>query len=150
MLLQLMKMVFDYATLVLRANDLCITINPRHNDFYKRYLLFAELGGLKSYPSVANNPAFARRLDLDSARLRCEGHDVLLRLFFEERTEMETFETRYRMTPEDMAFFAEKTSVVSDASEKLLAVVEQEYPQLPWSAWRNPAPGIQGSASQVR
>ncbi|NIM71012.1 MAG: hypothetical protein GTO48_11300, partial [Xanthomonadales bacterium] len=40
MLMQLMKRVFDQATLMLHADDLCITINPRHETYYERYLLF--------------------------------------------------------------------------------------------------------------
>ena len=86
MLLDLMKLLFDYATLVLKANDLCITINPRHAAFYKRYLLFAPMGEVRQYASVCDNPALAERLDLDNVRAECEGNEKLLAQFFENRT----------------------------------------------------------------
>jgi hypothetical protein len=44
MLLSLMKLVFDYARTQLMADDICITINPRHEAFYRRYMLFMDLG----------------------------------------------------------------------------------------------------------
>ena len=48
MVLSLMKLVFDYATLSLKATDLCITVNPHHDKFYHEYLLFTPLGGLRA------------------------------------------------------------------------------------------------------
>ena len=65
MVLALMKLVFDYAALSLKATDLCITVNPHHDKFYDEYLLFSPLGGLRAYPSVSGNPSIARRQDLE-------------------------------------------------------------------------------------
>ena len=58
MVLALMKLVFDYATLSLKATDLCITVNPHHDKFYHEYLLFTP----------------ARRLARLSERERQSGH----------------------------------------------------------------------------
>ncbi len=137
MLLALMKLLFDYAIMMLECTDLCITINPRHNDFYERYLLFTHLGDLKHYPSVQNNPALARRLDLTQVRERCEGHELLLRLFFDERTDREVFLNRFRMSDDDVAHFCGRTSIVAEASQPLFDLVRGQYPQLPFDAWRN-------------
>jgi len=136
MLLQLMKLVFDYATQVLHANDLCISINPRHDAFYKRYLLFTELGGLRMYPSVRNNPALARRLDLETVRERSRGKEVLQSTFFENRHGREFFERRYRMTGDDIRYFQALSGMVSQAPAELVTWLRKLHPDLPWDEWR--------------
>lgn len=139
MLLALMKLVFDYAQLSLKANDLCITINPRHKEYYERYLLFQELGGLRSYPSVRNNPAIARRLDLDTVLERCKGNERLLKTFYKKRTPRKALDSRYRMTPEDVACFAQLSTAVAEAPQALFDSVRLCFPDLPWHTWRDGA-----------
>ncbi len=145
MLLALMKLVFDYAVLMLRATDICITINPRHSDFYSRYLLFTELAGVRSYPSVRNNPAVARRLDLTTIRERCQEHDILLRIFFQERTPAEIFEHACRITPEHLASLAQRTDIVAEAPQALYEYVCASYSDLPWHKWPRQGPGQQAA-----
>ena len=141
MLLRLMKLVFDHATLVLHANDLCITINPRHDSFYRRYLLFQGLGEQKSYPSVRDNPALAQRLDLDTVRQTCEGNERLLRHFYQNRTPVDLLTERYRMSPEDLRyFFVEQTSAFSESPADLIACLRGHYPDCPWEEWTAPSP----------
>ena len=48
----------------LGVDHLCITLNPRHADFYLKVLHFKPLGTEKTYPSVANNPALAMHFPL--------------------------------------------------------------------------------------
>jgi len=64
MLLALFRTTMDYAIDVLALDDLCITLNPRHEQFYRRFLCFEDLGPLKSYASVRDNPALAKRFSL--------------------------------------------------------------------------------------
>lgn len=45
------------------ANDICIMVNPKHVGFYRRILLFEELGVEKYYPRVGA-PAVALKLDV--------------------------------------------------------------------------------------
>ena len=136
MLLQLMKLVFDYATLVLKANDLCITINPRHAKFYKRYLLFEPMGGPKSYPSVRDNPALAERLNLDDAPAACNGHENLQKQFLENRTPIARFEDRYRMTCNDLHYFCiEVAPVLRSAQRTVLNHLRKVRSDCPWDAW---------------
>ena len=142
MLLEMMKCVFDYATLVLGANDICITINPRHEDYYERWLLFRPLGGLKEYPSVRNNPALAKRLDLDTARAECEGKPDLIAHFFTDRTPVELLESAYRMTPDDLRyFFTELTDLFRTAPAGVIRCLEGCYPECPWGEWTAAASG---------
>ena len=58
MVLALFRMLMDHAS-ESGVDHLCITLNPRHADFYRKVLHFKPLGTEKSYPSVANNPALA-------------------------------------------------------------------------------------------
>jgi len=136
MLLSLMKLVFDYATLVLKANDLCITINPRHESFYRRYLLFTDLGEERTYPSVLNNPALAKRLDLDDVREATRGNRLLERVFYTERTPTSVFIERYRMTCDDLHYFCvQLTSVLRDATPEAITYLRRTRTECPWEEW---------------
>jgi hypothetical protein len=140
MLIRLMKLVFDYATLYLGATDLCITVNPHHDRFYQDYLLFAPMGGLRAYPSVANNPALARRLDLVGIRDVCREHPNLLKHFFDERTTVEEFEERYKMSEEDIRFFfTRKSNLLAETPEYILRHLREAYPDLDWARLRQRA-----------
>ena len=66
MVLALFRTLMDYAIDVPHLDDLCITLNPRHAHFYRRFLNFADIGTLKSYPSVRDNPALAMRFPLET------------------------------------------------------------------------------------
>ena len=133
MVLTLMKLVFDYATLSLKASDLCITVNPHHDKFYHEYLLFTPLGGLRAYPSVGGNPAIARRLDLLRVEEECQGRPALLRRFFEDRTPMSLFEQRYHMTTADLRyFFMERTQTFQESPPYMLNRLRDDYPDFNW------------------
>jgi hypothetical protein len=67
-LLHLMRMLVTYAVKVVSLDDLCITVNPRHVEFYHTCLKFEPLGGERAYDKVNGAPAVALRLDLDVAR----------------------------------------------------------------------------------
>ncbi len=67
-LLHLMRMVVTYAIKVAGVNDLCITVNPRHVEFYRTCLRFEVIGPERAYGKVNGAPAVALRLDLDVAR----------------------------------------------------------------------------------
>ena len=137
MLIRLMKLVFDYATLYLNASDLCITVNPHHDRFYQDYLLFTPMGGLRAYPSVANNPALARRLDLNGVREICREHANLLSHFYEDRTPVQEFEERFKMSEEDLRYFYTKQSdVLAEAPEYIVRHLRGIYPLMDWAQIR--------------
>ena len=133
MVLALMKLVFDYATLSLKSTDLCITVNPHHDKFYHEYLLFTPLGGLRAYPSVSGNPAIARRLDLERVEEECQGRPVLLRRFYQDRTPLSLFENRYRMAAGDLRyFFMERTQTFQESPDYMLSRLRECYPDFNW------------------
>lgn len=69
-----------------QIDRLCIAINPKHAAFYQG-LGFVQIGALKHYPSVANAPALAFALDVDSLADRMknggEKNALLIELFRE-------------------------------------------------------------------
>lgn len=66
--LQLMRMVITYALELAAVQDLCVTVNPRHVEFYRTCLRFEPLGPERAYAKVNGAPAVALRLNLDVAR----------------------------------------------------------------------------------
>jgi len=136
MLLSLMKLVFDYTTETIEGTDLCITINPRHDAFYKRYLRFADLAGERSYPSVQGHPALARRLDVLNAGNLVKDIPFLERVFLENRTPRHVFDGRYVMSCDDMEyFFVRLTRTLEQAPHTAVAFLRTRRPDCPWNLW---------------
>jgi predicted N-acetyltransferase YhbS len=67
-LLRLIRMVLIYSIETALVEDLCITVNPHHEAFYRKAFGFESMGGLKHYGKVNGAPALALRLDLDVLR----------------------------------------------------------------------------------
>jgi len=137
MLLLLMKRLFDYSSLVARASDMCVAINPRHEDFYAQYLLFERLGPPRPYPSLLSNPALGMRLDVKRLEEESTGREDLQEQFFENRTPLALLENRYRMTCEDLRFFfIEFTPIFREAAPAAIDCLRQCYPNCPWDDWK--------------
>jgi hypothetical protein len=49
-------------------DNLVIAVHPRHLRFYKRFMAFREMGDIRSYPTVCNNPAIACTLNFDTVQ----------------------------------------------------------------------------------
>jgi len=127
-------------------NDLCITVNPKHVEFYKTIFLFEDLGPEKHYPKV-NAPAVALRLNLDDIHGRLKeaysalDFDCHLHSFYDRVTNTqpkgtdsgEVFLPREkRMMETDTAryFFLEKTNVLENATSDQRAYIRSIYPGL--------------------
>jgi len=74
-LLRLIRVVLIYSIETALVEDLCITVNPHHEAFYRKAFGFESIGSLKHYGKVNGAPALALRLDLDVLR----GHIADLR-----------------------------------------------------------------------
>ncbi len=68
LLLRIMGLLVIWAAEFAALDLLCITVNPRHVEFYRRVLTFAVFGERKSYAKVNGAPAIALQLDLDRVR----------------------------------------------------------------------------------
>lgn len=134
--LRLMKQIFDYARLILQADDICITSNPKHARFFERFLLFEPIGEEKAYDNVQGHPAVAQRFNLRTARERFSEVQRLWKLFFQSPTPVRLLARRYRMRAEDLEyFFVRKTSVFRHAEPSQIQVLRQMYPECPWKRW---------------
>jgi hypothetical protein len=136
MLLLLMKRLFDYATLVRGADDICIAVHPDHSEFYERRLLFKPWGRVKSYPRVGNRPAVGMRLNLHAVREATRHRDDLQIQFLDNRTHLSDLLNSYDMQCEDLEyFFIRQSDTFSGASVSQMECVRKSYPDCPWSQW---------------
>lgn len=146
MLCLLMKRVFDYATLVIQADDLVIAVNPRHENYYERSLLFEPLGGIRTYPSVEHHPAVAKRLDLGTVREKAGERRELQKQFFMNRTPFNVLKSGYRLDCDDLEYLFVKIShTFRDALPKAIDYLRKVYPDCPWDRWLADRPGGAGS-----
>jgi hypothetical protein len=73
--LRVMGLLVTYAAEIAALDLLCIAVNPRHVEFYRRRLTFEVCGALRSYAKVNGAPAVALRLDLDRVRSEADAPD---------------------------------------------------------------------------
>jgi hypothetical protein len=126
------------------VNDLCITVNPKHVEFYKTIFLFEELGPEKHYPKV-DAPAVALRLNLDDIHGRLKetysalDFDCHLHSFYDRVTSTQPTGSGgilsakgKRMMDTDTAryFFLEKTNILEKANPEQMAYIRSIYPGL--------------------
>jgi hypothetical protein len=142
--MHLCRAMFCYA-MYENVNDLCIMVNPKHVEFYKRIFLFEDLGPEKYYPNVGA-PAVALRLNLDdidgklkkkysSLDFDCDLHSFFCRVtnsqvtvsdgehsLVERKRGLDTDTVRY--------FFVEKTNVLDKATPEQMNYIRSLYPGL--------------------
>ena len=67
------KILHQYASMHLDADDIVIAIHPKFRWFYEEFLLFEKIGEIAKYGYANDNPAVAMRLDLRTMKKRyCE------------------------------------------------------------------------------
>ncbi len=131
LIFNLFKLIFDYARNVLKLDMMCITINPKHKLTYD-FLLFKDLGGLKTYKSVNDAPAIAKYLDLHTVEEECrkENKTGLYKMFFSRTISGEQLSNKARLTPDDLKyFFMNKTKIFLHSSPQQLEYIKKCYPQ---------------------
>ncbi|MDD5729695.1 MAG: hypothetical protein PHN57_01005 [Candidatus Omnitrophica bacterium] len=128
----LFKTIFDYAKNVLGLDCICITVNPKHSLTYN-FLLFKDIGGLKTYSNANGAPAVAKYLNLTTSEEDCKkAHkEGLYRMFFGKNTPAEKFSGKFEYSPEDLKyFFAEKSDVFKTSPAEKLDYIKQCYHSL--------------------
>ncbi len=127
--LGLTKMLFDYATQCTDLTDLCIAVNPHHEQFYTRYLAFEDLGGLTVYSAVRNNPAVGKRLDLSRVEQICTDIPRLRHIYLERRIGSDCFGGKLRLSQADLAYlFVEKSDLLTRLPQRKLQYLRAQYP----------------------
>ena len=138
MLLLLMKRLFDYACMVEQADDLCISVTPRHRGFYEKFLSFTPLQ--EAVGGGRNERTIPLRLALDGVESKCKEREDLRKLFLENRTPRSVLEDRYCMNCEDLQyFFVDSTDVFDRAAPESLRKLRSHYPDCPWDRWMDSA-----------
>ena len=136
MLLLMMKYVFDHCCKITNADDICITINPRHEDFYQEYLPFTTLGPQRSYPSVQDHPAIAKRLNLNTVEEACADKEYLQELFLQDHIPAPRLEKQYDLTCKDLYdLFVNLTDAFKDAPPEAIRSLRNHYPKCNWEGW---------------
>ncbi|MCM8824125.1 MAG: hypothetical protein NC822_05590 [Candidatus Omnitrophica bacterium] len=132
----LFKLIFDYVRDYLSFDYICITINPKHSLTYD-FLLFKELGELKSYKSVNNAPAIGKYLDLRSIEEECKKNNRhnLYTIFFETKTSPEQFSAKYLFSQQALKyFFVDKSDVFINAYPNQINYLKICYPDYNFDA----------------
>jgi hypothetical protein len=106
------------------TEDLLITVHPRHEKFYAKYLGFESYGQTRTYGAVNDAPAQLLRLAIDRAESARVRHDETRELFLAEPP-AEDEDAAYRMSADDFReFFAdrrERLICLSDQQKRLLS-----------------------------
>jgi len=126
----LFKTILDYVRYILGLDCICITINPKHNLIYD-FLLFKDLGQLKTYRQANNAPAIAKYVDLHTIEKECikQKKAGMRKMFFQKKSDAEQFRGKFKFSADDLRyFFVQKTDIFKQASVQQLAVIKNCYP----------------------
>ncbi|MFC1808176.1 hypothetical protein ACFL0T_07440 [Candidatus Omnitrophota bacterium] len=127
---RLFKLVLDYSVDVLKLDNLCIAVNPRHQYLYK-FLGFIEIGKLKYYGTLNRAPAIAKTIDLNTAEERSKSRRGLYKIFFSKKTPASMFAKKFKLKDQDIDyFFSKKSDILAKASSFHRSVIESCYPAL--------------------
>jgi len=92
-LFELMRFGF-YHAFHQKCDDIVIGVHPDHVPFYRRFFRFEQLGDIRSYPTVKNNPVALMRLDIHR-KMALDPLPKGLAYFKEYALGPETFEGRF-------------------------------------------------------
>ena len=67
-MLYLSRMLYHYAWRYLKSDYLIITVHAKHQSFYKSILLFEQIGEVKPYKAVNNQPTVLLQLDIKASQ----------------------------------------------------------------------------------
>jgi len=129
-LLRLMKRVF-WSALEQDLDDLLITINPKHAEFYQRMLCFESFGPQRSYPSVGGAPATLLRANLADLDPNSARDPNIRKLFLTPLSDAEQQSEVYRLNRNDLRyFFLERSSLFRHLTPDEVRAIEEHHPDL--------------------
>jgi hypothetical protein len=133
-ILRLFRLIVPYAMRVEKVTDIVITVNPTHAAFYSKYLLFDDLAGWKTYPSVKNAPAVAKRVNLSNVQNK-DKRPKLYEFFMGFEPPEEAFAGRKRFTQDELRdLFVVKRPILSGLGELALEWIKSQYGGFDFSA----------------
>jgi hypothetical protein len=151
-LMKTLEMPFLYARGVLRATDVVITVNPKHESFYRRMMLFDRAGNEQEMASVCRAPAVLLQIDLAWQRAVMDwvqgqgprpsgledGVRTIYRSFLERDAEAHMV-TRIRGTRRDPdeamigQYFVRERPLIPSLRSGLRYFFEKCYPRYDWA-----------------
>jgi hypothetical protein len=138
-ILQAIRLTYLYGQDHLKADDLIITVNPKHRFFYEKVLCFEIISETKFYPEVNQAPAIAMRQNLhtiESRRAQMAGPKnrlaALRDLFFGARIvnlEMHDPTQFVNIWNSDLLnyFFEQQTSIFQDLAPDKLDWIQAQH-----------------------
>lgn len=125
----LFKHLFNYVKDVIKLDNICIAVNPKHAAMYN-YLYFEDMGALKHYDKVNGAPALGKCLDVNSVEQKSkEGTSMsIFKMFFTEKSPSAIFLNKFKFKAEDILYFFNlQTEVLKGFSEEKLRYVQECY-----------------------
>ncbi|MBT3185529.1 MAG: hypothetical protein HN342_13510 [Nitrospina sp.] len=138
-LVKLFNFFYIYAHRICKSTDFVITVNPRHASFYKKALLFNQVGEERDYGKVNGAPAVLMHLDLSvpAQQIRLEHEQgkrtgTIYKYFYSTSEEPEIaqklIKTIRPMTEKEFRyFFVEQTNLFMRASTRQRHYLEKCY-----------------------
>ncbi|MBD3245993.1 MAG: hypothetical protein GF333_03185 [Candidatus Omnitrophica bacterium] len=126
----LFKLVFDYLSIYHDYDFACITFHPKHKLIYD-FLLFEDLGELKTYNHANGAPAIGKYINLHGFEERCKTmqREDLQKMFLRVKNEPEKFSGKFRFSEDDLrSFFVERHPILRNCSPEHLAYLKKCYP----------------------
>ncbi|MCX7804484.1 MAG: hypothetical protein N3A38_04755 [Planctomycetota bacterium] len=145
LLMSMFRVAWLYASEVAGATDLCIAVMPRHENFYRRVLLFDRPPEVPLCGRHDNAPVVFLSLDLRTAReryLRKYGSEESPRnlyRFFVAGDEAEVV-SRLRAAPKGLSvedlhyFFVERSGILAKATRQQIECLRRFYPGVDFDA----------------
>lgn len=128
-----------------KATDLVISVNPRYENFYKRYFLFEKIGGFRYYGRVNHAPAILLKLNIDTIQNHIPlknapqgtgtDHSSLLYKYFHVKEEEEEFvhflkESHKPWSKEEFNYFLkEKTDILENLTLNKKQSLKKCFPE---------------------
>ncbi len=124
------------------TEELLITVHPRHEKFYAKYLGFHTCGDIRTYGAVNDAPARLLHLAIDQAESAEVRHDETRELFLTEPPSDDEG-TPYRMSAEDFReFFSSRIAELRALSDEQKRLIDERFDgRAADLLWESPATG---------
>ncbi len=137
--IHLHKMVMNYCEDYLGADDLLLTVNPRHRMYYQHIWCADPIGPVKALPQVKGNPAVLMHINLRACKARMQGEYSGLPLKNSFYNFLYTVDSKSIVLPEKREplmvlnkellhyFFEERTTIFSDTNKETVKKILRYY-----------------------
>ncbi len=119
------KRVTDYFWSLSKDDDLCITVNPRHAPFYRRYLGFQVVAKDRVCHSVNGHPAVLLKLDMRKASPKQVQHGRFKELLDQPQTPIDQLQPKYHPTPDELKFLLASCPESDEPAATIRRLAEQ-------------------------